>query len=147
MGVCDRSKMGAILFVVFALSLLILSRASFAQTAGTWIGECTSAHPCTALADVPVALNTTPTACVLSGLPGAPRETPVINKTDLPQEQQAVMQEPKVCRWPTITLSPGSYTLTAIAKDAAGRISDPSNPLSVTVLQPLSAPGNLRLVE
>jgi hypothetical protein len=130
---------------MLAVSIMCAStRNAIAQ--GTWAGECKQAKPCTLLADVPVAAGTTPTVCVVSGLPGGDRETPVIDKTALPADLQAIVQEPRVCRWPTIILPAGAYSLTAIVKDAAGRSSDPSAPLSVTALPPLAPPSGFRLV-
>jgi hypothetical protein len=130
---------------ILAIGLMAVS-AKQALAQGTWSGECKQAKPCTLLADVPVAAGTTPTVCVVFGLPGGDRETPVIDKTALPAELQATAQEPKVCRWPTIILPAGAYSLTAIVKDAAGRTSDPSAPLSVTALPPLAPPSGFRLV-
>lgn len=131
-GFLDR-----LLLTVF---LLTVPYAVLAQ--GTWSGECTASKPCTLVASVS---QPEPTVCVVKGLPTGIPEVNVIDKTSMPANIQEIVTESRGCIWSNIVLSQGTYSLTALVKDASGRSSPETLPLVATVLPPLLAPSNLRL--
>lgn len=121
------------------LMLLVIQSA---QAQGTWSGECTAAKPCAAFADPPAEA----VSCTLNGLPSGAQEKPVVDRSSIsPAPPAAAGVQARTCYWPGLVLAPGSYALTATVKDAGGRSSPATSPLSVTVLTPLAPPGGLRL--
>jgi hypothetical protein len=127
--------------LLLALVLTLVSALASAQ--GTWVGECTTAKPCIALADpAPEAVS-----CTLMGLPGGESETPVVMAASItPPLPAGTVVLARTCYWPRLVLVPGSYTIAAKQKDGLGRVSPPGDPFSVTALPPLAPPGALRLV-
>lgn len=131
------------------LMLLVIQSA---QAQGTWVGECTAAAPCAAIADPPAVAAGQPAIATytLNGLPGGAQVKPLVARSTLPAKVQAATPAPKdpTCYWFPIVLPAGSYSLTASVQDASGRSSPASDPpIAVTVLAPLAPPGVLRLLQ
>jgi hypothetical protein len=128
------------MFVLAAVVSFIFVPAAQAQ--GVWSGECTQAKPCAAIADPPAEA----VSCTLNGLPSGASEKPVVDRSSItPALPAAANVQARTCYWPGIVLPPGTYNLTATVKDAGGRSSATTSPLSVTVLTPLAPPSGLRL--
>lgn len=130
-------------FAAAALAaLLLVMCAPSAHAQGTWVGECTAQKPCAAFATPPAEA----VSCVLAGLPSGAQEKPVVDRASIsPAPPPSANVPARTCYWPGLVLAPGSYALTATVKDAGGRSSAATGPLSVTVLMPLATPTELRL--
>lgn len=131
----------AFYFAVLTLLGVTLNSAR-AQTAQT--AECS--HGCNFAANPIDPLTKT---CLLAGVPGqsAPISKPVIPKAQVPAaSRDAIMADP-TCWWPLVIVPAGGpYSLTAVGRADDGRVSDPSDPLALTVLSPIQRPSLPRIV-
>jgi hypothetical protein len=131
-----------------ALAAILAIMALSAQAQGTWVGECTVEKPCAVVADVPAApAGATLATCTLNGAPGGVQTKPIVAKATLPApfNTNVTIKDP-TCFWYPLTLASGTYSFTAAVADTGGRSSPLTDPLSVTVLQPIAPPANLRLL-
>jgi hypothetical protein len=142
--------MKSISILACSIAALAVSSQAFAQ--GVWVGECTAAKKCAAVADPPAQQAGAPalTTCTLNGMPGGSMVKPLVAKSTVPANIQAAipaMKDP-TCFWPDLVIPAGNYSLTASIQDASGRSSGPSDPpIAVTILTPLAPPSVLRLLQ
>ena len=120
---------------------MLLFAAGNARAQNVQTADC--AKGCNFATDPFPAAGTQPISCLLVGTGSAPISKPVVDGTAITPPQAAG----KTCWWPGVVLAAGSYSLTAIAVDGAGKQSAPSLPLSLTVsVPPVGVPTGLRVV-
>jgi hypothetical protein len=134
-------QLGFLAASLVAILAMLLFSAANANAQNVQTKDCSTG--CNFATDPYPATGTQPTSCLLVGTGAAPISKPVVDGTAITPPQAAG----KTCWWPGVVLAPGSYSLTAIAVDGAGKQSAPSLPLSLTVsAPPVGAPTGLRAV-
>lgn len=86
-------------------------------------------------------------ACILAGVGTTTIKTPIIDSATIVPKPPGAVFTAKTCWWPKVIVLPGQYSATATAVNAEGKESTPSDPLALTVPQPIPAtPGMPRIV-